>query len=141
MKSQNVTNHIQEIPNRISLTPKFKNCIYTVSPEFFLFLLSILSPSNSLKTFHNLFSTSTNYRSFFDMEFTQFACNLPINFQLIILLGRTIANGCQWAMILYAATYPNSVISPPVILALGTVIYFISTLDAMIDLWRSRGRR
>lgn len=58
---------------------------------------------------------------------------------MLILIGRAIANGCQWGMILYAAP-SNTVISPPVILTLGTVTFVVSMLDIMIEFWRPRDR-
>jgi hypothetical protein len=49
-----------------------------------------------------------------------------------MFLGRAIANSCQRAMILYAAN-PNTVLSPPIILTLGTVTFCVSMLDVMIE--------
>ena len=46
--------------------------------------------------------------------------------------GRMIANACQWMMILYAAT--GDVISPPIILSLGTIVFIMGNLDVAIEI-------
>jgi hypothetical protein len=58
------------------------------------------------------------------------------------MLGKYISNTAQWMMILYAAN-PNMIISPPVVLAFGTIAFLFSELEAAIDFWEAAeaGRR
>jgi hypothetical protein len=46
-----------------------------------------------------------------------------------------IANACQWAMILYAANPDVEIISPPVILVLGTITFVVGMVDIWIEIW------
>jgi len=48
--------------------------------------------------------------------------------------GRLIANTCQWAMTMYAATADVAILSPPIILTLGTIIFIVGNLDIMIEI-------
>ena len=48
-------------------------------------------------------------------------------------LVRAINNCCQFGMVLYASN-PNAIISPPVIIALGTIAFTVSMLDVMMDM-------
>ena len=48
--------------------------------------------------------------------------------------GRASSNTAQWAMTLYAA-YPDTIISPPVIIALGSLVFAFGMLDLAIDLF------
>ena len=46
-----------------------------------------------------------------------------------------IANACQWAMILYAANPDVEIISPPIILVLGTITFVVGMVDIWIEIW------
>lgn len=46
---------------------------------------------------------------------------------------------CQYAMILYAAN-PDTVISPPIIISLGTITIFFNGMEVVIDLFIARER-
>jgi hypothetical protein len=45
-----------------------------------------------------------------------------------------IANACQWAMILYAANPDVEIISPPIILVLGTITFVVGMVDIWIEI-------
>ena len=52
---------------------------------------------------------------------------------------RLIANICQWAMTMYAATADVAILSPPIILTLGTIIFMVGNLDIMIEICLCEG--
>lgn len=64
----------------------------------------------------------------------QLLCTTLFLLKVTKLLGRAVANSCQWGMVLCAAN-PDVVISPPVVLALGTIAFFVGAVDIMIEFW------
>jgi hypothetical protein len=54
-------------------------------------------------------------------------------------IGRMISNSAQWVMIVWTAN-ADIVISPTVMVAMGTIVFLFSTLDAAIEYWDPRGR-
>jgi len=50
---------------------------------------------------------------------------------------RSIANTGQLAMIFYAVN-PDTVVSPPIILLLGSIVYFVSMMDIALEIWMRR---
>ena len=47
--------------------------------------------------------------------------------------GKGVANICGWSMILYAAN-PDTIISPPVIIVLGTFVFYFNMVDIIIEI-------
>lgn len=58
--------------------------------------------------------------------------NIMINWSQI---ARLMANACQWAMIVYGATVDTTILSPPIILALGTLTFVLGIVDNMIEIF------
>jgi hypothetical protein len=57
-----------------------------------------------------------------------------------IAIGRLVANVCQWTMTLYGATVDVAVLSPHIILSLGTIIFIDGNIDITIEIYlRKRG--
>jgi hypothetical protein len=56
------------------------------------------------------------------------------------LLGRSLANILQWVMILYA-TNADIVCSPVVVIALGSIVFFLSMVDVLTEICWPRERR
>ena len=59
---------------------------------------------------------------------------------LTFLVGKISSNIVQYSMVLYAAN-PDIIISPPVVIALGSVAFFFNGMDVIIDLFISRERK
>jgi hypothetical protein len=53
---------------------------------------------------------------------------------MLILPVRALANTGQLAMIFYAAN-PDTVMSPPIILLLGSIVYFVSMMEIALEIW------
>jgi hypothetical protein len=56
---------------------------------------------------------------------------------MLIVPVRSLANTGQLAMIFYAAN-PDTVIYPPIILLLGSIVYFLSMMDIALEIWARR---
>ena len=75
-------------------------------------------------------------------ELTPGLIEFLINCQLICLLSkvlltmlvRSIADTGQLAMAFYA-TYPSNMLSPPIILTIGSIVYFVSMMDVALEIW------
>jgi hypothetical protein len=67
------------------------------------------------------------------------AC-LSHNAMNVNLIGKLISNTCQYSMILYAAN-PDTIVSPTVVISLGSVWYFLCVLDLMFEFCAERERR
>src|SRR5947207_8562829 len=60
----------------------------------------------------------------------QLICKTPFK---ILVLGRTASQVCQWAMTLYS-TNTGTFVSPLAITVLGSVAFFFSMMDILIDM-------
>ena len=49
-------------------------------------------------------------------------------------LGKLVSNSAQWVMTVCTAN-ADMIISPTVIIALGTIVFIFSILEAAIDYW------
>ena len=64
----------------------------------------------------------------------------PDRFPLLTYQVRAASQTWQWIMTLYAAD-PDTIVSPTVIIAFGSLVYFFSLLDVAIDVWFPRDHR
>jgi hypothetical protein len=53
--------------------------------------------------------------------------------------GRSINNLCQGTIVAITAN-PDSVVSPPLVLALGTIAFLVSMVDIIIEIYIPRAR-
>lgn len=53
---------------------------------------------------------------------------------MIDRLGKMVSNSAQWIMTVITAN-ADMIISPTVIIALGTIVFIFSILEAAIDYW------
>jgi len=54
-------------------------------------------------------------------------------------LGKMVSNSAQWIMTVCTAN-ADMIISPTVIIALGTIVFIFSILEAAIDYWELHER-
>jgi len=65
---------------------------------------------------------------------------IPLLTCLMSLTGQLMNSTFQYAMVLYAAD-PTTVIAPAVIVTLGSITYFFSVLEVIVDGFLARERR